>query len=56
MQSYGQVMKWNASNKHYLKQAKDEFAKFEVADAFLIAVAKAYGFTIVTHETSQPGS
>lgn len=54
MQSYGQVMEWNNSNKHYLKQAKDEFAKFEVADAFMIAAAKAYGFTIVTHEASQP--
>ena len=37
-------------------QAKNEFAKAEVADAFLIAVAKAHNCTIVTQEASKPDS
>jgi hypothetical protein len=56
MQSYRQVMQWNVSNNHYRQQAKDEFARFDKADAFLIAAAKAYGFILVTHETSKPES
>ena len=56
MQAYRQVMQWNASNTHYLPQAKDEFARFDKADAFLIATAKIHGFTIVTHEVSRPDS
>jgi len=52
--SYGQIMSWIASNTHYTSQAKSEFARSDVADAFLIAVAKTYGYTIVTHEKSQP--
>lgn len=55
MQSYKDVMEWNISN-HYKIQAKDEFARFDKADAFLIAAAKAYGFSIVTHEVSRPDS
>jgi len=55
MQAYRQVMQWNVSN-HYLPQAKDEFARFDKADAFLIAAAKTHGFTIVTHEVSRPDS
>lgn len=47
-------MEWNASNNHYTDQAKQEFANATVADAFLIAVAKTYGYTIVTHEKSNP--
>jgi hypothetical protein len=54
--SYRQIMIWIASNNHYTQQAKDEFARPNVADAFLIAVAKTYGYTIVTHEKSQPGA
>ncbi len=38
----------------YTQQAKNEFARFEVADAFLIATAKTYGYAIITHEKSQP--
>src|SRR5664279_1918920 len=48
MQTYRQVMQWNVSNNHYRQQAKDEFARFDKADAFLIAAAKAHGFTLVT--------
>ena len=47
-------MSWIASNTHYTPQAKSEFARSDVADAFLIAVAKTYSYTIVTHEKSQP--
>jgi hypothetical protein len=56
MQAYRQVMQWNVSNSHYLPQAKDEFARSDKADAFLIAAAKAHGFTVVTHELSRPES
>jgi hypothetical protein len=56
MQAYRQVMQWNVSNNHYRQQAKDEFARFDKADAFLIAAAKAHGFIVVTHEASKPES
>lgn len=55
MQAYRQVMQWNVYN-HYLPQAKDEFARFDKADAFLIAAAKTHDFIIVTHEVSRPDS
>ena len=54
MMTYAQIMSWIASNTHYTQQAKNEFARFEVADAFLIAAAKTYGYAIITHEKSQP--
>ena len=56
MQAYRQVMQWNVSNNHYRQQAKDEFARFDKADAFLIATAKAHDFVVVTHEASKPES
>ncbi|MGZ8160732.1 MAG: DUF4411 family protein [Methylobacter sp.] len=56
MKAYGQVMQWNVTNNHYRQQAKDEFARFDKADAFLIAAAKAHGFAIVTHEIGNPDS
>lgn len=56
MQAYRQIMQWNVANNHYRQQAKDEFARHDKADAFLIAAAKAYGFTVVTHEASKPES
>jgi hypothetical protein len=55
MQAYRQVMQWNLNNSHYLQQAKDQFARHDKADAFLIAAAKSNGFTIVTHERSNSG-
>ena len=54
MQAYSQLMQWAVTNTHYRPQAKDEFARFEVADAFLIATAKAHDYTLVTHELSNP--
>ena len=53
-QQYAQLMQWNASNTHYLSQAKAEFAGTDEADAFLIAAALAHNFTIVTQEVSNP--
>jgi hypothetical protein len=53
MKVYGEVMQWSTSNKHYSPQAKDDFASFHKADAFLIAVAKTHNFTIVTQEVSK---
>lgn len=54
MQAYGQVMTWNFSNSHYTQQAKDEFARADKADAFLIATATAHGYHLATHELSKP--
>lgn len=56
MQAYSQLMQWAVTNTHYKQQAKEEFARFEVADAFLIATAKAHDYTLVTHELSNPQS
>lgn len=56
MLAYKQVMQWNAANNHYRQQAKDEFARFDKADAFLIATAKAHDYHLVTHEASRPES
>jgi hypothetical protein len=53
-QEYVQLMHWNASNTHYLPQAKAEFAGSDEADAFLLATALAHNFTIVTQEVSNP--
>ncbi len=54
MTSYSKIMVWLNSNKHYTPQAKNEFARADIADAFLIAVAKTYSYTIVTQEQSNP--
>lgn len=52
MQTYANVMQWASSSTHYTPQAKAEFARPNVADAFLIAVAKQHGYEIVTQEKS----
>ncbi|MDO8845448.1 DUF4411 family protein [Methylicorpusculum sp.] len=54
IQAYGQIMAWNFSNNHYTQQAKNEFARSDRADVFLIATAKAHGFKLATHELSKP--
>lgn len=52
-QSYTQLMNYAQTLK--VKQiAKDEFAKQENADAWLLAHAKEKGFTIITHENFNP--
>jgi predicted nucleic acid-binding protein len=54
MRKYAEVMQWNSQNTHFKPTAKTEFAKANVADAFLLATAMAYGYEIVTHELSKP--
>lgn len=44
---FGEMMAW-VMQGHFLDAAKAEFA--EVADGWLIAYAKANGYTVVTHE------
>lgn len=56
MLAYRQIMQWNVSNTHYRPQAKNEFARFDKADAFLIATAKAHGYSVITYEKSNPES
>jgi hypothetical protein len=51
---YREIMLWTASNTHFKPAAKVEFARAEVADAFLIATAMAYNQEIITHELSNP--
>lgn len=51
MVSYAELQQW-ASTQDFTDSAKIEFAT--VADAFLIAVAKAKGLTLVTFEKSNP--
>nr|WP_180319381.1 DUF4411 family protein [Delftia acidovorans] len=55
MAEYRTIMKWIAGTD-FKDTAKKEFAKNEVADAFLIAAAKAHGYTVVTQEQSNPAS
>lgn len=53
MTAYGSVMLW-AHGADFRTHAKVEFAKHTVADAFLIATAKAHNYQIVTQEQSNP--
>jgi Domain of unknown function (DUF4411) len=54
MNSYGSIIQWATSSTHYTKGAKDEFARGDKADAFLVAAAVANGYQIVTQEKSNP--
>lgn len=54
--SYVRIMQWISGNSHYTQQAKNEFMRAEVADAFIIAFAMTYGHVIVTHEKSDPNA
>lgn len=54
MTHYGHIMNWAYASNHFLPQAKEEFAREDEADAFLIALAAQRGWTIVTHEKSNP--
>lgn len=53
MAHYGDIMKW-ANNSAFRPAAKAHFAKANVADAFLLAVAKRHGYAIATQEKSNP--
>jgi predicted nucleic acid-binding protein len=56
MRTYAKLMQWSSANTHFLSQAKAEFAKPDVADAFLIAVAKQHGYEIISQEKSNIAS
>lgn len=50
--SYGEIQSWSASSEHFTDEAKREFARN--ADAWIVAYAKAKGYTVVTHEGYNP--
>lgn len=56
MEHYAQVIRWAYQSQQYTPDAKAEFAHEKIADAFLIALAKQRGYTIVTQEKSSPDS
>lgn len=56
MRTYAKVMQWTSASTHFSAQAKAEFAKPDVADAFLIAVAKQHGYEIISQEKSNAAS
>jgi hypothetical protein len=56
MGKYAEIMLWAAKNQQYNQLAKETFARDDIADAFLIAAACAYGLTIVSHEKPAPNS
>lgn len=56
MAHYAKIIQWAYESKQYSPTAKAEFAREDVADAFLIALAKYGGYTIVTQEKSSPES
>ncbi len=53
IEEYRKIMKWAMSQNQFIQAAKNEFAN--VADAWLIAFAKVYKYTLVTHEELKPG-
>jgi predicted nucleic acid-binding protein len=50
--AYREVIQWAVNQPQYQDGAKSEFAS--VADSWLIAYAKAYNYTVVTHEEYKP--
>lgn len=50
--AYAEVINWAVRQPQYVDAAKTEFAS--VADSWLIALAKAYNYIIVTHEEYKP--
>lgn len=54
LQHYGEIQRWALTNPQFTDAAKDEFARN--ADAWLIAYAKAKGYTLVTHEVYNANS
>lgn len=61
MAEYARTIQWAESKmsadgqqKHYLQQARADFADNERADAWLVAHAMHEGLTLVTYETADP--
>jgi len=52
--TYGHIITWAVQQDQYYDAAKNEFAS--AADSWLIAFAKTYNFTVVTHEQFDPNS
>ena len=52
MAHYAAVMAWAANGNQYTAAAIAEFADDKNADAFIVAVARERGATVVTHEKS----
>jgi len=52
MSAYGDIMRWMSKDTHYTLSAKAKFSDNKKADAFLLAYAKAYDYTIITQEFS----
>jgi len=50
--AYSEIMDWVVNQPQYYESAKSEFAS--VADSWLLAYAKAYNYTVVTHEEYKP--
>ncbi len=50
MKHYSSLMNWVISTSQYTPAAVKEFADWDEADAFVVAVAKHHGMTVVTHE------
>ena len=47
---FAPLMEWVQSQDQFFDAAKNEFARTDIADGWLIATAKAHGMTVVTHE------
>lgn len=56
MTQYAKVMQWANGSTHFKAAAKAEFAKSNVADAFVLAAAMQHGMTIVTQEKANPAA
>jgi hypothetical protein len=53
-QAYGEAIAWAVGQAQFEDAAKAEFAAAENADAWVIALARAVGATVVTHEALAP--
>lgn len=52
--AYGRVIAWSQSQTVFTSAALSEFARLDVADAFLVASAATLNCVIVTNEISDP--
>ncbi len=56
LQHYKQIANLVFNNNQYTDAAKNEFLQENNADAWIIAYAKCYNLTVVTHEAFNPNS
>ena len=54
--AYGKIIRWANENPQYKLNAKNEFAKDDIADAWLVAYVKACDGTVVTNEKDEPNA